>query len=236
LLAVTAAVVALAVGVAVGVAVAGEDQPDSGGSTVQVVTSPSSSPSESGASFAPATEEPPLKLVPGTRLVNGVRVGYPHTVVGAVSAAVEYSTQAGATLDPQRSRQIADAVAHPPAYGGNPEGYFAQGVIDTRRYLGLPTVGPVPQGASQTFGALTYQLREERADEVTVLMMAYLTLIAADRGMEQRLILVPSRLVWDGADWKTALRPEGATEYLELRRKPGTPESRAAGWRSFITP
>jgi hypothetical protein len=177
-----------------------------------------------------------LKLVSGTRLVNGVRVGYPHTMVGAVSASVEYTTQAGSTLDLQRARQIADAVTHAPAYGGDPEGYLVQGVVDTRRYLGLPTVGPVPQGASQTFGALTFQLRDERADEVTVLMMGYLTLIAPDRGMERRLILVPGRMVWDGTDWKTARRPEGATEYLELRRKPGTPESRAAGWRTLITP
>ena len=183
-----------------------------------------------------ATSAAPLRLVRGTRLVNGVSVGYPHTRLGAVSAAVEYTTQVGSSLDLDRVSQVADAIAYPPSYGGDPVTAFVQGAADIRRYLGLPTSGPVPRGASSTFGPMAYQVRDERADEVTVLLMSYLTMVSTERGMEQRLILVPTRMVWDGADWKTAKRPEGASEYLELRHKPGTPEAAAVGWLDFITP
>src|SRR5579863_9278862 len=42
----------------------------------------------------------PMQLLQGQDLVNGVYAGYPHSTRGAVSAAAEYLTQIGSTLDP----------------------------------------------------------------------------------------------------------------------------------------
>ncbi|MBN1174956.1 MAG: hypothetical protein JXA67_22550 [Micromonosporaceae bacterium] len=232
-------VLVLGAGVVIGATLGGQDtaEPAAAAAAATVGASPTNAANASAAAAsASPTIRTPLQLVRGARLVSGVSVGYPHTTVGAVSAAVEYTTQVGSSLDLDRVAQVAEAIAHPPAYGGDPAAAFVAGARDIRRYLGLPTSGPVPQGASSTFGPMAYQVRDERADEVTVLLMSYLTMVSAEHGMEQRLILVPTRMVWDGADWKTAKRPEGSSEYLELRRKPGTPEATAAGWLDFLTP
>lgn len=174
----------------------------------------------------------PLRLVGGARLVNGVAVGYPHTLVGAVSAAVEYTTQAGSTFDLARTAEIAQAITD--SSYGDARAFYVRGAVNVRRHLGLPLGGPVPPGASQTFGPMAYQVRQPSTDDVTVLLLSYLTFTTPSRGMEQRLIVLPARMVWHHGDWKVAKRPEGAPDYLELLHQPGSAQAQAAGWQDFL--
>ncbi len=44
----------------------------------------------------------PMQILLGRELEGGVRLGYPHTIQGAVSAAAEFARDIGSTLDPTR--------------------------------------------------------------------------------------------------------------------------------------
>ena len=56
---------------------------------------------------AAARQLHPLRLVAGADLVNGIYTWYPRSTAGAVSAAAEFLTELGSTLDPDRAATIA---------------------------------------------------------------------------------------------------------------------------------
>ncbi|MFK3983049.1 hypothetical protein ACI2K4_22065 [Micromonospora sp. NPDC050397] len=197
-------------------------------------------PRGSAASASPAPPSPvqqvpagPLQLVKGKRTVEGISVGYPHTMQGAAIAGAEYLTQILSTLDPQRGRQIASVIADPSFDGAEDE--MAQGRLNIRRSLGLPTTGPVPSGASITFGPAAYQLRDASPDTVTVVILAYLTTNSGGQ-VTPTLGAYPIELHWDGTDWK-ALRPGASrfADYASLVAQPNTADAAARGWQ-VLTP
>jgi hypothetical protein len=180
-----------------------------------------------------ATAADRVRLVAGARHVNGVAVGYPRTRAGAVSAAVEYLTELGSTLDFERAQQIGAAINDPRT--GHNAAYWAQGVVINRKGMELPVSGAVPTGASMSAGPVSYQLREESTDRVTVLLLCYLTWITPAKGMHNVVIVVPVAMAWADNDWKFSERPAGAPEYAELRYQPGSTEAVAAGWLPLTT-
>lgn len=183
------------------------------------------SPAQSPGGAATAS---PLTLVDGARRVNGVAVGYPHSRTGAVSAAMEYATQMGSTLDPARAVQIGEAITDPAT--GRPAAAFAEGPTDSRRRLGLAMSGPVPTGASMSLGPVSYQIRDADRDHVNVLLLGYLTVITPAKGMQNLVGVFPMPLVWSDGDWKMVRRAADAPDYAELRLAPGSTEAVAAGW------
>lgn len=203
------------------------------GSTRTAAAVPTSSTDVTGAplpvasaiSSAPAQQ---VKLVAGSRKVKGVAVGYPHTMAGAVSAAVEATTDLGGTLDFDRAETIG-AVVDDPA-NGHTAAYFAQGVALNRKNLGLPVTGAVPTGASMSAGPVSYQLRNQTKNSVTVLLLCYLTWITPAKGMHNVVIVVGVPMVWTHGDWKQSITPVGAPDYAELRYQPGSSQAVAAGW------
>jgi hypothetical protein len=174
----------------------------------------------------------PLRLIKGGRTVEGISVGYPHSMPGAAAAGAEYMTQVLSNLDPQRGRQIASTIADPSFDGA--EDYLAQGPINLRRSLGLPTTGPVPSGASITFGPAAYQLRDASPDTVTVLILAYLTSTTSGGQVTSTVGAYPIELHWDGSDWK-ALKPGASkdADYTSLVAQPNTADAAAKGWQEF---
>lgn len=179
-----------------------------------------------------AGTQPPLRLVRGTTVVGGVSVGYPHTLTGAVSAAVEYLTQVGSTLESKRAAEIGRVIAN--SSFGDAAAYFGQGPINSRRTLGLPESGPVPPGASMTLGAVAYQIRDADGERVTVLLLGYLTTTTPTAGIQTRLGVFPLLMAWSGRDWKVSNRPADAPDFAELRHQPGTAQALAAGWQDFL--
>jgi hypothetical protein len=73
----------------------------------------------------------PLRLVPGAGLVNGIYASYPHSTAGAVSAATEFLTELGSTLEPDRAATIARLTADPSYPQAGPDA--ARGTVSTRR-------------------------------------------------------------------------------------------------------
>jgi hypothetical protein len=173
----------------------------------------------------------PLQLIQGRELVNGVYLGYPHTTQGAVSAADEFAIEMGSTLDPDRAAAVMRMAADP-SYPQGPQ-QFAQGVITTRRVLGLPLSGPVPDGASVVLEPVEYQVRDVTADQVTVLFLTDLDITLPDQGTEPKASLYPLRMHWVEADWKI-LAPETNVDYSSLLVQPESSQAAAAGWQELV--
>lgn len=199
----------------------GQEQPRSSASSTPASAEPSPTPTPETVIGAL------LMLVRGTRLVNGIAVGYPHTDVGAVSAAVEYASQVCSTLDPDRSAAIGRAIGDG-SPGAQPED-FAEGTVNSRRKLGLPIAGPLPDTASMILGPVAFQLRERSADRVIVLLLAYLTMSSPQAGMRSGLGVFPALLRWNGEDWKLARLTDGV-DYKDLSAQPGSLRAAQLGW------
>ena len=231
-----AAVVALLAAVAVGVAVESQLGPRApktytppaaiplpGASTSQ---SPTPTPSPS----ALAALTGALQLVEGTELVNGVRLGYPHSTVGAVSASVEYMRQIGSTLDPDRAAAVGRLVADA-SWSDAPQ-QLAQGPTATRKQLGLPTSGQVPASASVVLAPVEYQVRSATADDATVLLLATYTTSSPGQGISTRMGVYPLDMHWSAGDWHV-LAPSDNTNYSNLTAQPDSPDASAKGWQEL---
>ena len=203
-----------------------------GTATGAVSVSPTATPtggSSSAAGVRPGAAEP-LRLVAGARSVDGVRVGYPRSTVGAVSAAIEYWTQLGSTLDPDRARRIGARVAVRSWKGAADE--LGRGPVNTRRQLGLPAKGAVPPGASISLGPVAYQVRDAKADSMTVLVLAYMITTTPTEGTVSRLGVFPAPLRWDDDDWRIDVDEDGP-DYRSLQAPPGSAQAKGAGWLDF---
>ena len=170
--------------------------------------------------------EPP-DLVRGRPLVAGMYVGYPHSPLGAVSAAAEYMTQIGSTLDPNRSAAVLRLTVDP-SYPDGPKD-FAQGTKEARQELGLSVSGPVPTGASVTVSPVEYQVEDRTADQVTVLLLANYTIMLPRQGVQNRVSVFPLRMRWSHDDWKL-LKPSPSVDYSGFVAQPGTQDATVKGW------
>lgn len=171
----------------------------------------------------------PVALIRGSQLVNGVSVGYPHTLAGAVSAASEYMTDLGSTLDPDRTATVMRLVADPSYTDGPAE--WAKGTSDARASLGLPVSGLLPSAAAVMLGPAEYQVRDASDDQVTVLLLARYTMSLPGTGTKSSDAVFPLRMHWAGGDWKV-LKPDGTT-FTSLAAAPGSDQANSLGWQEL---
>ena len=202
------------------------------GTTTAMIAGPGGSTAPSGSSDPIAPPSPgPMRLVRGSRAERGIGVGYPHTLTGAVSASVEFTTAFTSNLDLQRAVDVGTLVTD--GSFGAPE-VFTQGPVGLRKLIGVATSGPVPIGASAVSSPAAYQVRDITNDSVTVLVLAFYTLRSEVVGYKSYIAVFPSRVVWNGEDWKLNRRPDNSPEFAELRLQPGSAEAAAAGWLDFL--
>ncbi|MEV1013281.1 hypothetical protein AB0I89_22005 [Micromonospora sp. NPDC049801] len=176
----------------------------------------------------------PVQLGAGSQMVQGIAVGHPHSPAGAVTAGTEYLTQVLSNLDPDRARTIATVIADPSF--ADASDYLAEGAMNLRRTLGVSTIGPVPLGASLTFGPAAYQLRDATPDTTTVLVLGYLSTTAPGRQVASTIGVYPIRLHWAATDWKVLPPdPADATDYTSLAAPPGSVEAAARGWQEITS-
>lgn len=228
------AVVVFLACIAVGVAV----ESNSGSRAAKVYTPPAAIPAPGSATGVDPSGSPtpgttgPLKLIRGARLVNGVQVGYPHSSVGAVSAAVEYWRQLGSTLEPDRAAAVARIVAVD-AWSDAPD-TLAKGPAATRKALGLPAQGQLDPGTSVILSPVEYQVRSVTGSSIQVLLLATYTTSVPGTGMQTRMGVYPLDLVWSGGDWRVPA-PSGTstTDYTSLVAEPGSPQASAKGWQEM---
>lgn len=199
------------------------------------LTPPTPIPVPTGSAL-PVTSAPaaslsgPIQVIEGSQLVNGVYLGFPHTTVGAVSAADEFMTQIGSTLDPDRAAAVLRLTADP-SYPEGP-GNFANGTISERKGLGLPATGQVPQAASVVLDPVEYQVRGVTPDQVTVLLLATDVITLPSQGTQSRVGVYPLRMHWTEDDWKI-LAPDPGADYSKLSAVPGSPQAASLGWQEM---
>lgn len=209
----------------------------------QIPTAPADTPSAPAAK-APAAKAPatkarpsptapaltgPLQVIQGKQQVNGVELGFPHSTAGAVSAADADLTEVFSTLDPDRSAAVMRMVADP-SYPNAPQ-QVAQGPVNLRKGLGLPTTGPVPAGASVQAEPVEYQVRDVAADTVTVLLLCEFTTTTPDQGTATRTGVFDEPVHWYAGDWKVL--PPPATNYGNLSAEPDSPQAASLGWQQL---
>jgi hypothetical protein len=171
----------------------------------------------------------PVRVVLGRRLVNGVYLGFPHSTVGAVSAADEFATQVVSTLDPDRAAAVMRLIADP-SYGDAPQ-QAAQGVVSDRKSLGLPAGGPVLPGFSFELVPAEYQVQGASADNVTVLLLSDFISTTPSRGTATGVGVFPVALHWSAGDWKVL--PVTPRDYSGMTAEPDSPQAAALGWQEL---
>lgn len=202
-----------------------------GGGEQRPTATPEPSTSTSGVLGVDPADLGALTVTPGSGLVEGISVGYPHTLPGAVSAAVEYWAQHGSNLDPERARTIAQVIADPAWQGASET--FANGAVNLQKGLGLQGEGDVPAGYSVALAPAGYQLREPANDQVLVLLLSYLTTQTPTTGTKSAVGVFPALMRWVDGDWKMAEFHDG-DQYVPLARTPNTQEAAAAGWKGLM--
>ena len=194
-----------------------------------VTASPSPSPAiTSQPTPAPALTGP-VRVVQGSELVNGIWLGFPHSALGAVSAADEFATLVVSTLDPDRAAAVMRLVADP-SYAAGPQ-QAAQGTVSDRRALGLPASGPVPPGYSFDLVAEEYQVIDPAPDTVTVLLLSDFISTTPAQGSTTGIGVFPVTLHWSAGDWK--ILPAPPRSYAGLAAEPGSPQAASLGWQDL---
>jgi hypothetical protein len=110
-----------------------------------------------------------VTLAQGARLADGIEIGYPHTILGAISAASDYLDAVASTLDPDYAASVM-RVAGDPANGALPVN-LAASTVTLRADLQLPTGGPLDAPIAFQTIAEMYQLRDTTANDVLVLLL-----------------------------------------------------------------
>ena len=173
-----------------------------------------------------------VPLVQGERTADGIEIGYPHTLVGAISAAAEYIDAVASTLD-------SDYAASVMRLAGDPaDSTLAADVthssIGLRAVLQLPTSGPLLPPTAFLTTAQMYQLRDVSPDRVLVLLLTSCTFINAHGGTAHTTGVFPAHMHWTGGDWKLAAIGGAGEDYSGLTAKPNTQAAVDQGWQTLI--
>jgi hypothetical protein len=211
-------------------------QPSRSLSQVSIPTPPWAAPTQAQAttpSLSAESRRPaltgPVQVIQGRQLINGVYLGYPHSTIGAVSAAVEFLAATDSTLDPDRAAAVMRMTADPD-YPHGPQ-QAAEGITSVRKDLGLPANGPVPAGASFQIEPVEYQVRAVSANRVTVLLLCDFISTMPAQGTVTRIGVFPVRMHWAEGDWK--ILPPNAATYSSLNAEPASPQAAALGWQEL---
>jgi hypothetical protein len=179
-----------------------------------------------------ATPHGPVTLVPGARVTDGVQLGFPHTTVGAISAAADLVSEVSGSLDPSHAEaamQLLAASSYPTApYDA------AIGAESLRQQLGLAATGPVPPGYAVGITAAEYQVRDVTAKSVMVVLLLKVSFTEPGPKDSQRIGVVPFLMRWERGDWKDAGHTGG--QYLQLAVTPFSSRAAALGWKPLRLP
>jgi len=185
----------------------------------------------------PATDPSPaptgaVTLVQGSQATDGIELGYPHTIIGAISAAADYLDAVASTLDPDYAASLM-RTAGDPANTALPTD-LAHSTVLLRGDLQLPTNGPLPAPVSFQTTAQMYQLRNVGTDSVLVLLLTSNTFINARGGSAQTMGVYPVKMHWTGGDWRLAAVGGTGQDYSGLAATPDTSAAVAQGWLALV--
>jgi hypothetical protein len=173
-----------------------------------------------------------ITLVQGSRAADGVELGYPHTTIGAISAAADYLDAVASTLDPDYAATLM-RTAGDPANSTLPND-LAHSTVLLRGDLQLPTSGPLPAPVVFQTTAQMYQLRNISTNCVLVLLLTTNTFINARGGSAQTMGVYPVQMHWTSGDWRLSGIGGTAQNYSGLAATPDTAAAVAHGWLALV--
>ncbi|MFJ7911363.1 hypothetical protein [Kitasatospora sp. NPDC096204] len=179
-------------------------------------------------SASPSTVVQAVPLPAPARVEQGIPVGYPHTLAGAVSAAAHY-TEARDLLSPDAVPGQMMVMARQ-----NDEEFFKLTSLaiadarDWRRLLGLPEAGGSTGSDFIAFQVRAYQTESVSADAVDVWLLTTQTPTVGGIQHGTGVFAVAAPVVWDGDDWRLTSKKMRQTPRVA---QPGTTQADAAGWR-----
>jgi hypothetical protein len=151
-----------------------------GGSSASALPGPSASATATAGASSPATEPAPtstasgvyiapanfVSLPQGSRRLNGLPVGFPHTPQGAVAMAVASAT--ATWTDDAAANSAAARVYSAPGQVDQQAADAAAGAAALRKTFGLPATGPLPAGATLSTWPIGVQWKVLDVDTVQV--------------------------------------------------------------------
>ncbi|MEV7008459.1 hypothetical protein [Streptosporangium sp. NPDC051022] len=172
----------------------------------------------------------------------GYPIGFPHTELGAASAAAA-ALEAAWTLDVGQAEHAAVLYAPPEQQEAARAGARAA-VAGWRETLGLPKTGPLPEGAAMRTKTIGIQWRPRSKDliQVSVLVQVTATKGIQDTGptysspyaMNLLMTWNPTMRGPNNGDWVNI--PDPVSAAVPQVALPGTPEFTAAGWKPLSGP
>lgn len=202
--------------------------------------SPESDATESAAAEAeglPGAEQTydPLTVVDGAAYNGDLYIfrGYERTYVGAVSAAFNWLTAYGSSLDPDYSEQLGEALLV--ENGDQRPVDWREGPLNRREDIGLPSTGAVPDGWGYNSSPMAYQTRNETAETIEVIFLVRLT-ATSPYGSTSANTWLSMNLVWTGEDWADSGDDAGG-DYTSLKVDVGdeySDEAKDLGWRKLV--
>ncbi|MBB4938647.1 hypothetical protein FHR32_002952 [Streptosporangium album] len=171
---------------------------------------------------------------------GGYPVGFPHTDLGAVSAAAA-ALEAAWTLDAVQAEQAAVLYAPPEQQDAARAGARAA-VAGWRETLGLPKAGKLPDGAAMQTKTIGVQWQTRAKDQVQVSLLVQVTATKGTQDTDPTYsspYAMSLLMTWEPGmrgvgDWVNIPDP-AATAAPEVAM-PGTPEFTAAGWKPLSGP
>ncbi|MEV8635507.1 hypothetical protein AB0395_27990 [Streptosporangium sp. NPDC051023] len=172
----------------------------------------------------------------------GYPIGFPHTELGAASAAAA-ALEGAWTLDLAQAEHAAVLYA-PPAQQEAARAGARAAVAGWRETLGLPKTGPLPEEAAMRTKTIGIQWRPRSKDLVQVSVLVQVT---ATKGVQDtdptysspyamNLLMTwnPTMRGPNSGDWVNI--PDPVSTAVPQVALPGTPEFTAAGWKPLAGP
>ncbi|HEY6797830.1 MAG TPA: hypothetical protein VI248_24405 [Kineosporiaceae bacterium] len=179
----------------------------------------------------------PVALPRGSQRVDGYWLGYPHSLTGAVAAAVEYARHSQC-LDLACVDANHRMIISPDWPQGRARSL--EGMKLNRKTIGLPDGVAVPAGASVAVSPMAFRLDADvsgpdlgaQTPQVRVMLLVYQNLAGPTIRPTNRVLVLPVPLHWDGHRWVIV---HGDRNYHQYGAMPGTPKAQSLGWRDIVS-
>lgn len=142
----------------------------------------------------------PLTTVSGAEYDDELFIfrGYERSYVGAVSAAADWLSAGGSSLDPDYHERLGGELLVEND-NQSPEDW-RDWPMDRREDLGIARNGEVPDGYGMSATPMAYQTRHASADRIEVMLLIRLT-GSSPYGSTTANTVLGMELVWTGEDW-----------------------------------
>ncbi|UQI49656.1 hypothetical protein M1P56_35280 (plasmid) [Streptomyces sp. HU2014] len=173
----------------------------------------------------------PTVLPKPKEVKEGVPVGYPHTLEGAVSAAAHF-TDVNDLFTPDVAERQARVMAEP-NYLGMLGTYARMAAQEARKARGLPENGESDTANFYANQSRAYSIDSAASDKVTIWILVDSTISV--KGVSKNITEVRGAImIWAEGDWKMSFDTlDGLPEEQPSPATPGSAQALDEGWRAL---